>query len=190
MIRFLSRGSLAKKRTVLPSVIAVMLALLGVTPNLLAASAPVLMVLQHAEADKLVATKIEVKGGKVLSPDAGKPQQRWVIRAGDLIQSGEQPADRVVRFYKDTGSEGTPVIIVKVRYFRNSEGRWVPKFQLNEEPTMVRRGDRWVPLTTTQGVTNLIAQTGNTLPNAEGYYPSLEIGLTTGALAIDFWVVQ
>ena len=155
-----------------------------------AASTPVLMILQHTEADKLVETKIEVTGGKVLSPDAGKPQQRWTIRTGDVIQSGDQPADRTVHFYKDTGSEGTPLFIVKVRYFQNNEGRWVPKFQLNEEPLVVRRGDRWLPLTTTQGVPNLIAQTGNTLPNAEGYYPSLEVGLTTDALAIDFWVVQ
>ena len=155
-----------------------------------AASAPELMVLRHMEADKLVEIKIAAAGGKVLSPEAGKPQQRWAILAGDVIKSGEQPADRVVHFYKDTGSEGTRLFVVQVRYFQSSEGRWVPKFQLIEEPTMVRRGDRWVPLTTTQGVPNLIAQTGNTLPNAEGYYPSLEIGLTTGALAIDFWVVQ
>jgi len=190
MIRFLSRGGLAKKCSVFPSVIAVAIVLLGFTPNLLAASAPVLMVLQHAEADKLVETKIETKGGKVLSPEAGKPQQRWVIRVGDVIKSAEQPANRVVSFYKDSGSEGTRLFVVQVRYFQNSEGRWVPKFLLSEEPTMVRRGDRWIPFTTTQGVSNLIAQTGNTLPNAEGYYPSLEIGLTTGALAIDFWVVQ
>lgn len=190
MIRFMSRRSLAKKHPVFTSVIAVALVLLGFASSLLAASAPVLMVLQHAGADKPVETKIEIKGGKVISPDAGKPQQRWVIRAGDAIKSGEQPANRVVRFYKDSGSEGTPLFIVQIRYFQNSEGRWVPKFQLNEEPLVVRRGDRWVPLTSTQGVPNLIAQTGNALPNAEGYYPSLEVGLTTGALAIDFWVVQ
>lgn len=190
MIRFLSRGVLAKKHSIFTSVIALTLVLLGFTPNLLAASAPVLMVLQYVEADKLVATKIEVKGGKVLSPDAGKPQQRWAIRAGDVIKSGEQPADRVVSFYKDSGSEGTRLFVVQVRYFQDDEGRWVPKFLLSEEPTMVRRGDRWIPFTTAQGVSNLIAQTGNTLPNAEGYYPSLEVGLTTGGLAIDFWVVQ
>jgi hypothetical protein len=170
--------------------IAVAIFLISLTPNLHAASAPVLMVLQHAGADKLVETKIEAKGGKVLSPDAGKPQQRWVIRAGDVIKSGEQPANRIVSFYKDTGSEGTRLFVVQVRYFQNSEGRWVPKFLLSEEPTMVRRGDRWIPFTTAQGVPNLIAQTGNALPNAEGYYPSLEVGLTTGALAIDLWVVQ
>jgi hypothetical protein len=80
---------------------------------------------------------------------------------------------------------------VRVRYFQNSEVKWVPQFQLNEEPLVVRGKDgRWKPLTTIHGVPNLIVQTGTALPNAEGYSTALELGFTTGATPIDAWQVQ
>jgi hypothetical protein len=155
-----------------------------------AASAPVLMLLEHTQDGKPIQTKIEMKAGLVASADKGKPQARWIIRAGDALKSEVQPGDRSVNFYQSTGIQGTLLFIVKVRYYQNAAGRWVPQFQLNEEPLVIRKDGRWQPLTSVQGVPSLIVQTGNALPNAEGYFPSIEFGVTTGAASIDAWLVQ
>ena len=77
-----------------------------------------------------------------------------------------------------------------VRYFRNAEGLWVPHFRLDEEPLVRREGNRWVPLLQERGLPTLIVLTSSTLPNAEGFYPALEFGLTTGPLSIDLWRVR
>jgi hypothetical protein len=155
-----------------------------------AASTPVLMLLEHTEAGKPVQTKIELKAGLVASPEKGKPQTKWIIRAGDTLKSEVQPGDRNVNFYQSTDTQSTLLFIVKVRYYQNATGRWVPQFLLNEEPLVIRKNGRWQPLTTVQGVPSLIVQTGTALPNAEGYFPSLEFGMSTGATSIDAWLVQ
>jgi hypothetical protein len=150
----------------------------------------VLMLLEHTEAGKQIQTKIEVKDGLVASPEKGKPQAKWIIRAGDALKSEGQPGDRSVNFYQSTDTQNTLLFIVKVRYYQNATGRWVPQFLLNEEPLVIRKNGRWQPLTTVQGVPSLIVQTGTALPNAEGYFASLEFGMSTGATSIDAWLVQ
>lgn len=155
-----------------------------------AASTPVLMLLEHTEAGKQIQTKIEVIDGLVVSPDKGKPQTKWIIRAGDALKSGSRPGDRSVNFYQIAGTQSTLLIIVKVRYYQNATGQWVPQFLLNDEPLVIRKNGRWLPLTSVQGVPSLIVQTGAALPNAEGYFPSLEFGMTTGATSIDAWLVR
>jgi hypothetical protein len=164
--------------------------LTGFSLNPFSSSTPVLMLLEHTEAGKQIQTKIEVKDGLVASPDKGKPQAKWIIRAGDALKAGSQPGDRTVNFYQSAETQSTLLFIVKVRYFQNGTGQWVPLFQLDEEPLVIRINGRWQPLTTTQGVSSLIVQTGTALPNAEGYFPSLEFGITTGATSIDAWLVQ
>jgi len=173
-----------------PASIALMTLLLGFAPGLHAAPT-VLMLLEHTEEGKAVQTKIEVKSGVVESKDKGKPRAKWIIRAGKAIKSDARPGDRAVNFYKTTGGESTLLFIVKARYYQNDDGKWVPHFQLNEEPLVVRgQNGKWKPLTVIQGVPSLIAQTGTALPNAEGYVASLELGFTTGAISIDAWLVQ
>ena len=171
------------------AVVAAML-LMGFISVLHAASTPVLMLLEHTQAEKQVQAKIEMKAGLVASPDKGKPQAKWIIRAGDALKSEVQPGDRSVNFYQSTGTQSTLLFIVKVRYYQNATGRWVPQFLLNEEPLVIRKNGRWLPLTSVQGVPNLIARTGTALQNAEGYFPSLEFGMTSGAISIDAWLVQ
>ncbi|GAB4512929.1 MAG: hypothetical protein Tsb0026_17160 [Sulfuricaulis sp.] len=164
--------------------------LLAFAPNLHAANT-VLMLLEHTENDKAVQTKIEVKSGVVESKDKGKPHDKWTLRAGDAVTSGTRPGDRAVNFYKTTGGENTLLFVVKARYFQREDGKWAPRFQLNEEPLVMRGPDgKWKPLTVIQGVPSLIVQSGSALPNAEGYAASLELGFTTGGMPIDAWVVQ
>lgn len=180
----------ARGRFISRVMIAVTIFLISLAPNLHAASTPVLMILEHTEAGKRVETKIEAKGGLVPSPQKGKPQTRWIIRAGDAIKSEAQPGDRLISFYKNPGNENILLFRVKLHYSQNSEGRWVPRFQLIEEPEVIREGQRWKPITTIQGIPNLIVQTGTALPNAEGYSTSLELGFSTGSTSIDAWIVQ
>jgi hypothetical protein len=164
--------------------------LTGFSLNPFSSSTPVLMLLEHTQAGKPVQTKIELKAGLVASSEKGKPQTKWIIRAGDALKSEVQPGDRSVNFYQSADTQSTLLFIVKVRYYQNAAGQWVPQFLLNEEPLAIRKNGRWQPLTTVQGVPGLIVQTGAALPNAEGYFPSLEFGITTGATSIDAWLVQ
>ena len=173
-------------------VVAAMLLMLlaGVAPAVSAAKPPVLMILAHPQADKMIETKIEIKSGLVMSPEKGRPQQKWIIRAGDAIASDSRPGERRVNFYQGAGNQTVLLFIVMARYYPNDGGKWVARFQLNEEPLVARVNGRWQPLGSVRGVPNLIARTGTALPNAEGYFASLEFGFTTGAAAIDAWQVQ
>lgn len=171
--------------------LALAVVLLAFVPGTQAAKPTILMLLEYIEVGKIIQTKIELKSGVVESKNKGKPHDKWLIRAGDAIQSEIRPGDRAVNFYKITGGENTLLFIVKARYFQRDDGKWVPQFQLNEEPlVMLGPGGKWVPLTVIQGVPSLIVQSGSALPNAEGYVASLELGFTTSAMPIDAWVVQ
>lgn len=172
--------------------LALAIALLGFAPGVRAAKPPVLLLLEYAGNDgKTLQTKVELKPGLVQSKDRGQPRAKWIVRPGDALASGVRPGDRAVNFYKTTGGENTLLFIVKARYYQRGDGKWLPQFQLNEEPLVMRGPDgRWRPLTTVQGVPNLIVQSGTALPNAEGYAATLELGFTTGAMPIDAWLVQ
>jgi hypothetical protein len=187
--RVTHHGLAQGRRSSAASVVVAML-LMSFISVLHAASTPVLMLLEHTEAGKQIQTKIEVKNGPVASPDKGKPQEKWIIRAGDTLKAGSRPGDRSVNFYQGAENQSTLLFIVKVRYYQNAAGRWVPQFLLDEEPMVIRKNGRWQPLTTVQGTPSLIVQIGTALPNAEGYFPSLEFGMTTGATSIDAWLVQ
>ncbi|MBI3546885.1 MAG: hypothetical protein HY081_09910 [Gammaproteobacteria bacterium] len=159
--------------------------------NAHAAKAPVLLVLEHSQADKIIQTKLEIKPGLVPSPYPGQVQTKWIIRAGEAVKSAVEPPSHNVNFFKKiSNTQYMPLFIVNVRYFLDAAGAWWPRFQLNQEPLVMRQGNRWIPLTTTQGVASLIVQTGTALPNAQGYSASLELGFTNGATPIDAWLVQ
>jgi len=190
MTERVTRHGLAQGRRGSTAAVVAAMLLMSFISVLHAASTPVLMLLEHTQAEKQVQAKIELKAGLVASPDKGKPQAKWIIRAGDALKSEVQPGDRSVNFYQSTGTQSTLLFIVKVRYYQNRAGQWLPQFLLNEEPLVMRKNGRWQPLTSVQGVASLIVQTGTALANAEGYFPSLEFGMTTGATSIDAWLVQ
>lgn len=166
--------------------------LLGFATGLQAAKPPVLMLLEHVADDgKTVQTKIEMKSGVVQSKDKDKSREKWIIRSGDALTSAVRPGDRAASFYQTTGGGNTQLFVVQARYFQRDDGKWVPRFQLNEEPLVMRgRDGKWKPLTVIQGVPSLIVQSGSALPNAEGYAASLELGFTVGAMSIDAWLVN
>ncbi|MHB8623179.1 MAG: hypothetical protein ACYC9J_04870 [Sulfuricaulis sp.] len=169
---------------------AVSVLLLSFTPGIDAANFPVLMVLQYTVAGNTVQTQITTQAGLLASPNQGIPVAQWSISAGDAIQSATRPADRAVSFYQGAGNQSSAIFVINVRYFQNSSGRWLPQFQLDEEPLVARLRGRWQALTTTHGTPGLIMQSGTALPNAEGYSAALVLGFTTGPASIDGWLVQ
>ena len=169
--------------------------LIGFSPTTLADEededeVPVIMVLEHTENGKQVGVNIEAIRGVFLSPHRGQSQPKWAIRPGHTLRAPSRPAAQLVELYKGTPREPILISRIIIKYFRNGEGNWVPHFLLNQEPLVVRDGNRWKPLLTIQGVPSLLVLTGPTLPNAEGFYPKLDFKLSTGPLAIDFWVVK
>ena len=151
---------------------------------------PALAVLQHGRGGALVNTAIPPKAGLSPSPNAGKPQEKWRVLPGGAIQSGTQPPERTVALYQGSGVERILLCSIRIRYYRNADGTWSAHFQLIEEPLFIRAGDRWIPFATPGGAPNLIVLTSASLPNAEGFYPWLEFGLSSGPVAIDGWIVE
>ncbi len=154
-------------------------------------AAPVIMILEHVQNGERFQTPIEDIPDLITSPHAGKGQLKWSILPGEPFESEVRPADRVVHLLRHIGLQRNLLCTVKVRYFKSKQdGPWVPHFQLNQEALVIRKNGRWQPISEIKGVATLIVLTSSTLPNAEGYYPSLEFGLTTGLTNIDSWAVR
>ena len=153
-------------------------------------AAPVIMVLESRAQDDNVQAQIEAVPDLVTSPFAGKLSPKWVVLPGEAIVSDRRPADRVVHLFRKVGLQQSLICSINLRYFPDRHGAWVPQFQIVEQPAVARRNGRWVPIQQLQGIASLIVLTSSTLPNAEGFYPSLEFGLTVGMTSIDAWIVR
>lgn len=153
---------------------------------------PPLLVLQYLSGTRHVDVPVPYRAGYALSPARGRPQDRWRILPGHRFPSSTpRPSDRVVSLYQGEAAAHTLLALIHVRYYRDAEGRWTPHFQLVEEPLVMRREDgRWQPYTTARGQPLLLVLTGTGLPNAEGFYPELEFGLSVGQVTIDAWAVR
>lgn len=161
--------------------------LLGLLLSPVVAAAPILLTLEPAAEAKII--KIETTAGAHESKERGAAA-KWKVLPGDALGTAERPAPRVVELYGGQGADRALVCRIVVAYFKNDRDRWAPHFRLDEEPLVIRDGNRFKPLLTVRGMPTLLVQSGGALPNAEGYAPTLEFGLTTGPLAIDFWIVQ
>ena len=138
-----------------------------------------------------VEVQVAATPGAFLSPARGKEFDKWILLPGNALVVSVQPKDRLVELYRGADIERVLLCSVGIRYFRDLRGAWVPHYQLNEEVLVTRdKNGRWQPLTAVRGAPSLIVLTSATLPNAEGFYPSIEFGLTIGRLQIDSWVVR
>jgi hypothetical protein len=120
--------------------------------------------------------------------DKPAPRPLWKFVPGEIVRTTARPADRVVDVY--TGTPQTPSLLCRivVRYFPSPAG-WVPQFQLIEEPALALINGRWQPVPIGRG-TALLVQHGSALPNADGFFPRLELGMTTGAFPVVAWEVR
>lgn len=153
-------------------------------------AAAVIMVLQSQVNGNPIKAEVEAVPELVTSPLAGKALPKWSVVPGEAIKSPGRPAERVVHLFRKVGLEYQHICSIKLRYYPDKQGVWVPHFQLDEQPAVVRKNGRWQPITTVRGLPSLVVLTSSTLPNAEGFYPSLELGLTIGLMSIDSWIVR
>lgn len=117
------------------------------------------------------------------------PHATWKLLPGDAISGRQQPVERVVELY--TGTPQSPVLLcfILLRYYRVANS-WVPHLQLQQDPLVAFVNGEWKPVELAPGLTAAIVQHGNTLPNPEGFFPRLEIGLRSGPLALIGWKVR
>ncbi len=156
------------------------------------AAAPVLLTLESADPGQphVRATIKAEGGGLTASPARGHKREKWRLRPGEALTSDARPADRLVELYQASGTQTTLLCAVQVRYFQNKEGQWQPHYVMLDEPLVMRRGERWLPGTALRGNAALVVLTSATLPNAEGFYSTLEFGLSIGTTPIDYWQVK
>jgi hypothetical protein len=155
------------------------------------AAAPVLLTLDSADAGKpRVSAVVKAEGGLTASPTRAQPREKWSLKPGEALRSEARPADRLVELYQASGTQATLLCAVQVRYFRNPDGAWQPHYVMLDEPLVTRRGEKWLPVTALRGNAALVVITNATLPNAEGFYPALEFGLSIGTTPIDYWQVK
>ena len=155
------------------------------------AAAPVLLTLESADLDKpRVSASIKAEGGLTTSPTQNQKREKWALKPGEALTSETRPADRLVELYQASGTQATLLCAVQVRYFQNRDGQWQPHYVMLDEPLVMRRGERWLPGTALRGNAALVVLTSITLPNAEGFYPTLEFGLSIGTTPIDLWQVK
>lgn len=136
-------------------------------------------------------------GGNLPIVDRPEPQllqvpassPTWSLRPAEPLTASTRPGDRVIELYTGTPAALTLLCRVLIRYYPSRTG-WQPYFQLNEEPLLINVNGGWQPIELMPGTPALIAQTGNTIPTPEGFFPSLEFGLTVGALPIVGWQVR
>ena len=177
----------------------ILLALAALTPavapaqtsTILSEELPVLMVLEHREKDKILLANVPAKAGTSASPLKGRVLEKIRVLPGNALELPGRPGDITVEFQRGSGVEASTVCAITIRYFRDTRGLWVPHFQLNEE-VFVRRDSngRWRPIDLARGVPSPVVLTSNSLPNADGFYPMLEFGLTNVMVQIDAWTIR
>jgi len=142
--------------------------------------------LNFRERTKL-STTVSAEAGVFLSEHRGKPSDRVAIVPGSALEQKQRPANRVVKLYRGAGKERVLVCAINIRYYRVAEQRWMPEYQLHQEPVIVRENNRWKPVGTISGEAGGVVITSNTLPSAEGYYRWLEFTVGIGVTYIDSW---
>jgi hypothetical protein len=151
------------------------------------AAEPALLTLAYSYRGAAVQLPVSAAAGAYASPNAGQAAERWRVLPAHRLRGGPQPPDRSVELFNGP-APGTLLARIEVRYFRAAHGDWVPHFQLNEIPLVMRDGKGWRPITAFAGAALVV--TSNSLPNVAGYYPWLEVGLGSGPASIDSWVVR
>jgi len=155
------------------------------------AAAPVLLTLESADPGKpRVSATIKAEGGLTESPTRGQAREKWSLKPGEALASDTRPADRLVELYQASGTQAILLCAVQVRYFRSKNGEWQPHYAMLDEPLVTRVGEKWLPVTALRGNAALVVITNAALPNAEGFYPAIEFGLSIGTTPIDYWQVR
>ena len=172
----------------LPLKIALSLLLAGCFASAHAAP-PDLAQLTFAGATKKQIIHIPAKAGKYTPKNKVSAQASWFLVAGEALKAGTQPAEQVIRLYRTAGSTRALLCTIAVKYFP-ANGKWLPRYRMEENLMLARTGERLVPMPTGMGEPDLNLMVGTLLPNVEGYYDRIEFGLPLTSVAIDYLEVQ
>ncbi len=126
-------GAAILRTQYVPYVLAILLLLVFATPRPVIA-APVIMLLEHIEDGQRITTEIKASPELKESPHAGKGQLKFAVLPGDALKAKLRPKDRTVHLFQKVGLQYVPLSTISVRYFRDRDTKWLPHFQLNQEP--------------------------------------------------------
>jgi hypothetical protein len=148
-----------------------------------AAAERTLFTLKSAPPHSVALKILDVPEAQRVDPIAAS--DRWTLQAGDTLPVAARPPDRVVELYSGTALAPFLLCRVALRYYPGAGG-WVPQFRFDEDPAVAFVNGRWQ----SAGDINGLVRYGGTLPNADGFFPTIEFGLGAGPLAIVAWRVR
>jgi hypothetical protein len=157
------------------------------------APAPItLMRLGYIENGEPIEVKVPAEAGAAPSPLRGKALPWVTILPGTAATLAARPADVVVDFYRGPATIGGDLLCsVRVRYFRNDDGKFAPRYQIYREPVVFRGpGGRWIPIESLCANPSLLKFRAPGEGNRDGFHATFEFGLGDRALRIDSWVVR
>lgn len=126
---------------------------------------------------------LDKPGVQRVTPIAASP--RWLLKPGDRLEVKKRPPDRVIELY--SGAALAPSLLGRVvlHYYASGDG-WAAALRLDDQPAVARVNGRWMPV---GGIAGLVRY-GNTLPNADGFFPTIVFGSSSAATAIVAWRVR
>lgn len=154
----------------------------GMAPPLGAAERK-LFTLESAPAAAIELQILDVAGARLA--DRSATAATWKLKPGDTLRGETRPPDRVVDVFSGTRLAPSLLCRVVVHYYAGDSG-WVPRYRLDDEPAVAFVNGRWQPI---GGIAGLVRH-GGVLPNADGFFPAIEFGLSSGALTIVAWRVR
>jgi hypothetical protein len=151
-----------------------------------------LMRLGYRENGEPVEVKVPAEAGAAASPLRGKALPMVAILPGAIPAVTVQPVDVVVDFYHGPATIGGDLLCsIRVRYFRDAGGRFVPRYQIHSDPVVFRApGGRWVPIESLCANASLLKFRAPKGAARDDFYSTFEFGLSDRALRIDSWVVR
>ena len=153
---------------------------------------PALMRLGYIENGEPVETVVPAKPGAAPSPLRDKALPSLTILPGTAVALGARPSDVVVDFYHGAATIGGDLLCsIRIRYFRNDDGKFVPRYQIYQDPVVFRGpGGRWIPIESVCANRALLKFRAPGERSRDGFHATFEFGLKDRALRIDSWVVR
>ena len=115
----------------------------------------------------------------------------WRIHGGTVFD--QQPSSRrpiLVELHGKVGPVRKLVAKVMVQYQQNTEGKWQPLYQFDQEPLMVKTPQGWQPLFDSRESPEILGVINRDFPNAAGYRSYIDFKIQRGKIIIDSWNVK
>ncbi len=133
--------------------------------------------------------EIPIASGNFESPQKGVRADKIIILPGSTVSARYQPADRQIQLFRGLTDERKLLGTLHVRYYLEPNNTWIPHFKLHQKIALVPKGKGWQAITLS-GVAEPFLLSGSALPNAEGFYPQLEIGFGGKGFYLDSWFIK